>query len=108
MGLPPVFADLEDFVERSSALIGSPQQVIDKVHRYHDQLGHSVMHLHAEAGGLTPAQHRDSLELFQSEIAPVLRRDIPDPPWPWGPVGITGASPGPAAEPGPVSLASTG
>jgi alkanesulfonate monooxygenase SsuD/methylene tetrahydromethanopterin reductase-like flavin-dependent oxidoreductase (luciferase family) len=77
---------LEDFAERSSALIGSPQQVIDKVHRYQERLGHTVLHLHAEAGGLTSAQHRGSLELFQSEIAPALRRDIPDPPWPWEPV----------------------
>jgi hypothetical protein len=53
-----------------------------KVHRYHDQFGHSVMHLHADASGLTDAQHRESLELFQSDIAPVLRRDIPEPPWP--------------------------
>jgi alkanesulfonate monooxygenase SsuD/methylene tetrahydromethanopterin reductase-like flavin-dependent oxidoreductase (luciferase family) len=88
MGLQPVFADLDDFVERSSALIGSPQQVIDKVHRYHQRLGHSVLHLHADAGGLTDAQHRASLELFQAEIAPALRRDLPNPPWPWGPVGI--------------------
>jgi alkanesulfonate monooxygenase SsuD/methylene tetrahydromethanopterin reductase-like flavin-dependent oxidoreductase (luciferase family) len=83
MGLPPVFPTLEDFVERSSALIGSPQQVIEKVHRYHEQFGHSVMHLHAEAGWLSAAQHRQALELFQSDIAPVLRREIPDPPWPW-------------------------
>ncbi|EWM09943.1 hypothetical protein [Kutzneria sp. 744] len=27
-------------------------------------------------------QHRASLELFQREIAPVLRKGIPDPPWP--------------------------
>ncbi len=86
LGLEPVFKTLEDFVERSSALIGSPQQVIEKVHRYHDQFGHSVLHLHADAGGLTEAQHHRSLELFQSDIAPILRRDIPDPPWPWGPV----------------------
>ncbi|GII23208.1 LLM class flavin-dependent oxidoreductase [Planosporangium mesophilum] len=86
LGLTPVFRTLEDFIERSSALIGSPQQIIDKVHRYHEQFGHSVLHLHADAGGLTPAQHRAALELFQSEIAPVLRRDIPDPPWPWAPV----------------------
>jgi alkanesulfonate monooxygenase SsuD/methylene tetrahydromethanopterin reductase-like flavin-dependent oxidoreductase (luciferase family) len=85
-GLEPVFATLEDFVERSSALVGSPEQVIDKVHRYYDQFGHRVMHLHADAGGLTDTQHRDSLELFQSDIAPVLRRDIPDPPWDWAPV----------------------
>jgi hypothetical protein len=32
-------------------------------------------------------QHRDSLELFQSDIAPVLRAEIPGPPWEWGPVG---------------------
>ncbi|MER6179827.1 LLM class flavin-dependent oxidoreductase [Streptomyces sp. NPDC001652] len=85
-GLPVVFESLEDFVDRSSALIGSPQQIIDKVHRYHEQFGHSVLHLHADAGGLTDTQHRDSLELFQAEVAPVLRRDIPDPPFPWGPV----------------------
>ena len=82
LGLHPVFDTVEDFVERSSALIGSPEQVIDKVQRYHEQLGHTVLHLHAEAGGLTDAQHRESLELFQREIAPVLRKDIPDPPWP--------------------------
>jgi alkanesulfonate monooxygenase SsuD/methylene tetrahydromethanopterin reductase-like flavin-dependent oxidoreductase (luciferase family) len=87
MGLPPVFPTLEDFVARSSALIGSPQQIIEKVHRYHDQFGHTVMHLHAEAGWLSAAQHRQALELFQSDIAPVLRREIPDPPWPWAPAG---------------------
>jgi len=45
-----------------------------------------VLHIHADAGGLTERQHRESLDLFQSDIAPVLRRDIPDPPWSWGPV----------------------
>ncbi|KAF3468585.1 LLM class flavin-dependent oxidoreductase [Streptomyces sp. Tu 3180] len=85
-GLPVVFETLEDFVERGSALIGSPQQVIEKVRRYHERLGHTVLHVHADAGGLTQARHRDSLELFQSEVAPVLRREIPDPPFAWGPV----------------------
>ena len=93
LGLQPVFPTLEDFVERSSALIGSPAQIIDKVHRYHEQLGHTVLHLHADAGSLTDRQHRDSLELFQAEIAPVLRREIPDPPWGWGPVTDTPAAP---------------
>ena len=85
-GLPVVFETLEDFVERSSALIGSPQQVIDKVHRYHEQFGHTVVHLHADAGGLSDTQHRDSLELFHSAVAPTLHRAIPDPPFDWGPV----------------------
>jgi alkanesulfonate monooxygenase SsuD/methylene tetrahydromethanopterin reductase-like flavin-dependent oxidoreductase (luciferase family) len=95
LGMEPVFPTLEDFVERSSALIGSPQQVIEKVHRYHERLGHSVIHLHADASGLTKRQHRDTLELFQSDIAPVLRAEIPDPPWEWGPVGAR-----PSATPG--------
>ncbi|SDJ51308.1 LLM class flavin-dependent oxidoreductase [Streptomyces indicus] len=86
LGLDPVFTTLEDFVARSSALVGSPQQVIDKVHRYHEQFGHTVFHVAADAAGLTPAQHRDSLARFQSEVAPVLRREIPDPPFPWAPV----------------------
>ncbi|RDG37407.1 LLM class flavin-dependent oxidoreductase [Streptomyces corynorhini] len=86
IGADPVFPTLEDFVERSSALIGSPQQVIEKVHRYHERFGHTVLHLHADAGGLTDTQHRDALGLFQSDIAPVLRREIPDPPFTWGPV----------------------
>ena len=57
---------------QGAIFVGSPQQIIDKVHRYHRELGHEVMHLHADADGLTDVQHRDSLELFMSEIAPVL------------------------------------
>ncbi|WP_063731419.1 LLM class flavin-dependent oxidoreductase [Streptomyces sp. RTd22] len=98
LGVEPVFPTLEDFVERSSALIGSPQQVIEKVHRYHERFGHTVLHLHADADGLTDAQHRASLTLFQSDIAPVLRRDIPDPPFPWAPV-LAGPTPRTAPEP---------
>ena len=77
-GVEPVFTSVEDFVERSSALIGSPQQVIDKVQRYHDRLGHSVISFGADADGLTARQHRDSLELFQAlgrpRAAPAHRR----------------------------------
>jgi alkanesulfonate monooxygenase SsuD/methylene tetrahydromethanopterin reductase-like flavin-dependent oxidoreductase (luciferase family) len=78
--LPVAFESIEDFVERSSALIGSPEQVIDKVGRYHEQLGHEVMHLSADADGVTPGQQRRSLELFQSEVAPILRERIPSRP----------------------------
>ncbi|MBB5778802.1 LLM class flavin-dependent oxidoreductase [Nonomuraea jabiensis] len=83
-GAPLVFHSLEDAIERSSILVGSPQQIIDKVHRYHDRFGHEVMHLHADADGLTDAQHRAALELFQSDIAPVLRKEIPSRPFPGG------------------------
>ena len=80
-GVAPVFHSLDDAIERSSALVGSPQQIIEKVHRYHEQLGHEVLHVNSDGVGLTPAQHRATLELFQSEIAPVLRREIPSRPF---------------------------
>ncbi|MDT5234087.1 MAG: hypothetical protein QOF47_74 [Mycobacterium sp.] len=79
-GLPVVFESIEDFLDRSSALVGSPQQVIDKVGRYHQQLGHEVIHLSADAEGVTASQKRRSLELFQSDVAPVLRERIPSRP----------------------------
>jgi alkanesulfonate monooxygenase SsuD/methylene tetrahydromethanopterin reductase-like flavin-dependent oxidoreductase (luciferase family) len=79
-GIPVAFESIEDFVERSSALVGSPEQLIDKVGRYHDQLGHEVMHLGADADGVTADQQRGSFELFQSDVAPALRERIPSRP----------------------------
>ncbi|MEU4571240.1 LLM class flavin-dependent oxidoreductase [Nonomuraea sp. NPDC023979] len=82
LGVRPVFPTLEDAIERGSILVGSPQQIVDKVLRYHKRFGHEVMHLHADADGLTPRQHRDALELFQAEIAPALREAVPSRPFP--------------------------
>jgi alkanesulfonate monooxygenase SsuD/methylene tetrahydromethanopterin reductase-like flavin-dependent oxidoreductase (luciferase family) len=73
LGVEPVFPTLEDAIERSSILVGSPQQIIDKIHRYHERFGHEVMHLNADANGLTDKQHRAALELFQSDVAPAVR-----------------------------------
>ena len=81
VGVQPVFHTIEDAIARGSHLIGSPEQIIDKVHRYHEQFGHEVMHLSADPAGLTEKQHRATFELFQSDIAPVLRRDIPSRPF---------------------------
>lgn len=86
LGMEPVFPTLEDAIERSSLLLGSPQQIIEKVHRYHERLGNEVVHLHADRDGLTDDQHRATLELFQSDIAPVLRREIPSRPFPKPPI----------------------
>ena len=87
LGVDPVFTDLDDYVARSSALIGSPQEVIEKVGRYHERFGHSVLHVSADATGISEADHRESLELFAREVAPVLRTQFPDPPcWGSGPL----------------------
>jgi alkanesulfonate monooxygenase SsuD/methylene tetrahydromethanopterin reductase-like flavin-dependent oxidoreductase (luciferase family) len=97
-GLPVVFATFEDFVERSSALVGSPQQVIDKVLRYHEALGHEAIHLHSDGDGQTPAAHRAALELFQTDVAPVLRAAIPSRPFA-GPIPFLGPPSTPVPEP---------
>lgn len=81
VGLPDPFVDLDDFVTRSSALIGSPAEVVDKVGRYHDRLGHEALHVSADSDGLTPEHHRRSLELFAGEVAPVLRSAFPSRPF---------------------------
>ena len=79
--MTPVFGTLEDSIERSSVLIGSPQQLVDKVLPLPRTVRPQVIHLQADHGGLTDKQHRESLELFQAEVAPVLRREIPSRPF---------------------------
>jgi alkanesulfonate monooxygenase SsuD/methylene tetrahydromethanopterin reductase-like flavin-dependent oxidoreductase (luciferase family) len=79
-GIPVVFPTLEDFVEHSSALIGSPAQIVDKALRYHEALGHEVLHLHLDGDGLTPRRQRGMLEQFQSDVAPALRAAVPSRP----------------------------
>jgi alkanesulfonate monooxygenase SsuD/methylene tetrahydromethanopterin reductase-like flavin-dependent oxidoreductase (luciferase family) len=81
-GTSTIWDSYDTFLQHSSALVGSSQQVIDKVHRYYDALGQTVMTVGGHQRGLTQTQYVDSLELFQSDVAPELRRSIPDPPWP--------------------------
>ena len=77
-----VWESYEDFLERGSALVGSPEQVIDKVGRYHEEFGNTLISVGGHPAFLSQAEFRASLELFQAEVAPALRRSIPDPPWP--------------------------
>lgn len=79
-GNSEIWHSYEDFLERSSALVGSPAEISEKILRYHEALGHEVMHLSADGDGLTPEQHREGLELFQTDVAPQLRATIPSRP----------------------------
>ena len=45
-------------------------------------LGQTVLTVGGHQRGLTRTRFVDSLELFQSDVAPVLRQSIPDPAWP--------------------------
>lgn len=79
-GQPAVFTDYEDFLDRSSALVGSPAEVVEKVHRYHEAFGHEVTSVHFDRSGLTEAAYRANWDLFTTDVAPVLRRELPSRP----------------------------
>lgn len=71
---------MEEFIEQSPALVGSPEQVIDKVHRQHEVFAHLLAVFSVDPDGLPGGSHWSSLELFASSVAPVLRSALPDPP----------------------------
>lgn len=75
------FTDLDDLLARGPALIGSPEQVIDKLGRYHEAFGHEVLSLGIDGVGVSQQDQKSSLELFFSEVAPVLRAEYPSQVW---------------------------
>jgi alkanesulfonate monooxygenase SsuD/methylene tetrahydromethanopterin reductase-like flavin-dependent oxidoreductase (luciferase family) len=81
-GTVTAWASYEDFLARGSWLIGSPQQVLDKIATYHEAFGHRVISISGNRGGLGQHEWEDSLRLFQSDVVPELDRTIPDPPSP--------------------------
>ncbi|WOF23175.1 LLM class flavin-dependent oxidoreductase [Microbacterium betulae] len=74
------FRDIRHAVAEGPALVGTPQQVIDKIARFHDRLGHSL-----QSVGLpttVPFERQlEILERFATEVAPVLRRELPTTLW---------------------------
>jgi len=75
----PPFKDLADNVENGPVLVGSPARVIEKVFDYHAAYGHQVLSISVD--GLTEAEQREQVEWFATEVASVLRREIPSTVW---------------------------
>lgn len=73
------FVNLEDNIKNGPALVGTPDQVIEKLLKYHKAYGHQVQSISVE--GLGEAEQREQLERFAEEVIPVLRREIPSPLW---------------------------
>ncbi|MBI4934606.1 MAG: hypothetical protein HY828_12050, partial [Actinobacteria bacterium] len=88
LGATPQFDTLEDAIARGSYFVGSPQQVVDQIHRYHDALGHEVQHT-SGIGSINDPSTRTSLELLASDVLPVLRRELPDRLWHHNPSDTT-------------------
>ncbi|EIJ82271.1 luciferase-like monooxygenase [Bacillus methanolicus PB1] len=73
------FKDLEDDVKNGPALVGSADQVIKKILYYYEAYGHQVQGITVD--GLSEYEQREQLERFATEVAPVLRREIPSTVW---------------------------
>jgi alkanesulfonate monooxygenase SsuD/methylene tetrahydromethanopterin reductase-like flavin-dependent oxidoreductase (luciferase family) len=73
------FWELEEFIDQGSALIGSPQQVLDKVHRFAELYRHQLTAVGVDSLPLT--WQREQFERFANEIAPDLRTQYPDTLW---------------------------
>ena len=74
-----LFSSFEDYLERSSALIGSPQQAIDKLAAYHEAYGYSAISIPGHPGDWPREAWKESLSLFRDEVLPAVNAFAPDP-----------------------------
>ncbi|CAL9597277.1 F420-dependent glucose-6-phosphate dehydrogenase [Streptomyces sp. enrichment culture] len=75
------FRTVEDAVAHGPHLIGSPQQVIDKILGFHASYGHDLQSVTVDTSGLSLPEQIDQLARFAEEIAPVVRREAPTTLW---------------------------
>ncbi|MER8044053.1 LLM class flavin-dependent oxidoreductase [Streptomyces sp. NPDC094032] len=75
------FRTIEDAIAGGPQLIGSPQQIIDKLLGYHEVYRHDLQSVTVDAFGQSTGEQIETLERFAEEIAPVLRREAPTTLW---------------------------
>ncbi|CAG7574253.1 alkanesulfonate monooxygenase SsuD/methylene tetrahydromethanopterin reductase-like flavin-dependent oxidoreductase (luciferase family) [Barrientosiimonas humi] len=75
------FRTLEEFLEQGSALVGSPEEVLDKIGRYREAFGHELTGVPLEVPGVPEPVIRRGAELFVAEVVPALRRSFPSRVW---------------------------
>ncbi|MDG4861880.1 LLM class flavin-dependent oxidoreductase [Streptomyces sp. T-3] len=75
------FRTIEDAIADGPQLIGSPQQIIDKILGYHEVYRHDLQSVSVDGFGLSPGEQVELLQRFAEEIAPVLRREAPTTLW---------------------------
>jgi probable LLM family oxidoreductase len=61
---------------RGANFVGSPQEVIDKILFQHEIFGHQRFLVQFSVGTLPHAKLMRSIELFGTEVAPVVRREV--------------------------------
>jgi putative FMN-dependent luciferase-like monooxygenase len=69
---------LEESMSRTPLIVGSPQQVVDKILGYRDYVGdYRRLLFLIDHAGLPPRTVLEQVELLGAEILPVLRREMP-------------------------------
>ncbi|QKW05645.1 LLM class flavin-dependent oxidoreductase [Streptomyces sp. NA04227] len=75
------YRTIEEAIADGPQLIGSPQQIIDKILGYHALYRHDLQSVTVDAFGLSPGEQRETLQRFAEEIAPVVRAAAPSSLW---------------------------
>lgn len=60
----------------SGLLVGSPQEMIDKLLAYHELYGLNRAIIQMGFGGMPQKEHLEAIELLGSDVAPVVRREV--------------------------------
>ena len=74
------FRDIDHAVAEGPALVGSPQQVIDKILSYHALFRHQLQSISLPTT-VPFEQQLDILERFATEVIPTVRREAPSTLW---------------------------
>ncbi|GAA4239879.1 LLM class flavin-dependent oxidoreductase [Actinomadura meridiana] len=73
--LPRVAFDAQSS-PRSGLLVGSPQEVIDKLLAYHELYGLNRAIIQMGFGGMPQKEHLEAIERLGTEVAPVVRQEV--------------------------------
>ena len=77
-GWPPLTREQFDAARtlRGANFVGSPQEVTEKILFQHELFGHDRFLMQMSVGTLPHASIMRSIELFGTEVAPVVRREV--------------------------------
>ncbi|MCX4821935.1 LLM class flavin-dependent oxidoreductase [Streptomyces sp. NBC_01142] len=75
------FRTIEDAIANGPQLIGSPQQIIDKILGYREVYRHDLQSITVDGFGLSRGEQVETLRRFAEEIAPVVRKEAPTTLW---------------------------
>src|ERR1700722_275538 len=74
------FVDIDDAIARGPVLVGSPQQIIDKIMYFQEAFGHDLQSFSLPTM-LPHEQQLDMLERLATEVLPAVRREVKTTLW---------------------------